>query len=65
VRLGSAVFSAAVFAIALADPSLAVGPGGVRLQPHVAVYDLALHRTADRLGLVAVNGRLAIEVSGS
>jgi envelope integrity protein B len=65
VRLGSAVFSAAVFALLFSDPSLAVGPGGVRLQPHVAVYDLALQRTADRLGLVAVNGRLAIEVSGS
>jgi hypothetical protein len=44
---------------------VAVGPGGVRLQPHVAVYDLALHRTEDRLGLASVNGRLAIEVSGS
>jgi hypothetical protein len=65
VRPGLAAFCAAVFAIVSAGPSLAVGPGGVRLQPHVAVYDLALHRTEDRLGLASVNGRLAIEVSGS
>jgi hypothetical protein len=37
----------------------------LRLQPHVAVYDLSLHKAGDRLGLIAVIGRLAIEVSGS
>lgn len=65
MRLGLAVFSAAVFAISAAGPGQAVGPGGVRLQPHVAVYDLSLHGAQDRLGIVGVNGRLAIELSGS
>jgi hypothetical protein len=37
----------------------------VRLQPHIAVYDLSLHQAGDRLGLIGVLGRLAIEVSGS
>src|SRR5688500_13894030 len=64
VRPALAVLCAVVLAV-WARPSLAVGPGGVRLQPHVAVYDLSLKDAQDRLGIVGVNGRLAIEVSGS
>ena len=48
-----------------ANAGHAVGPVGVRLQPHLAIYDLVLKRSTDRLGLAGVNGRLAIEVSGS
>lgn len=55
----------AVLSIWTADASHAVGPVGVRLQPHLAIYDLVLKRAEDRLGLSRVNGRLAIEVSGS
>ena len=54
-----------VLSIWTADPGHAVGPVGVRLQPHLAIYDLVLKRSTDRLGLSGVNGRLAIEVSGS
>jgi hypothetical protein len=54
-----------VLSIWTADAGHAVGPVGVRLQPHLAIYDLALKRSTDRLGLTGVNGRLAIEVSGS
>ena len=64
MRPALAVLCAVVLAV-WARPSLAVGPGGVRLQPHVAVYDLSLKDAQDRLGIVGVNGRLAIEVSGS
>jgi len=54
-----------ILSIWTADPGHAVGPVGVRLQPHLAIYDLVLKRSTDRLGLSGVNGRLAIEVSGS
>jgi hypothetical protein len=50
---------------ATGGPGLAVAPGAVRLQPHVAVYDLSLLKARDRVGITGVNGRLAIEVTGS
>jgi hypothetical protein len=65
VRPGLVVFFAAVIAVFATGPSLALGAAGIRLQPHLAVYDLSLHRARDRLGIVGINGRLAIEVSGS
>jgi hypothetical protein len=65
VRPYFAIVPFAVLNVWTADVGLAVGPVGVRLQPHLAIYDLALKRSEDRLGLSRVNGRLAIEVSGS
>jgi hypothetical protein len=65
VRPDRVAFYAAILAGLTTGPSLAAGPGGMRIQPHIAVYDLALHKAGDRLGLIAVIGRLAIEVSGS
>jgi hypothetical protein len=65
VRRCFALVLVAVLSIWTADSCHAVGPVGVRLQPHLAIYDLVLKRSVDRLGLTGVNGRLAIEVSGS
>jgi hypothetical protein len=65
VRRCFALVPVTVLSIWTADAGHAVGPVGVRLQPHLAIYDLVLKRSADRLGLSGVNGRLAIEVSGS
>jgi hypothetical protein len=65
MRPGFVILSAITIILLAADPSFAVGPVGVRLQPHVAVYDLSLRRSQQRMGLVGVNGRLAIEISGS
>ncbi|HEY7764320.1 MAG TPA: cell envelope integrity EipB family protein [Aestuariivirgaceae bacterium] len=65
MRPGTATVFAALALLAMAEPSLAVSPGAVRLQPHVAVYDLSLLKARSRAGISGVNGRLAIEVSGS
>lgn len=65
MRLGLAFLATAVFAVMTAGPISAVGAGAVRLQPHVAVYDLSLARSENRLGVQGVSGRLAIELSGS
>lgn len=65
MRLALSFSLAALLTLTAANPSLAVAPGAVRLQPHVAVYDLSLLRARDRVGITGVNGRLAIEVSGS
>ena len=59
------LLGAALLMAATAGPGLAVAPGAVRLQPHVAVYDLSLLKARERVGITGVNGRLAIEVSGS
>jgi len=64
VRLALSL-SIAAFWTLTAGPSLAISPGAVHLQPHVAVYDLSLLKAGDRAGITGVNGRLAIELSGS
>jgi hypothetical protein len=66
VRPGLVVIIPAAAIVAFATfPSQALGAAGIRLRPHLAVYDLSLNRARDRLGIVGINGRLAIEVSGS
>src|SRR5688572_31340927 len=59
VRRCFALVPVALLSIWTADAGHAVGPVGVRLQPHLAIYDLVLKRAEDRLGLSRVNGRLA------
>lgn len=46
----------------LASPAQAAS---LRLQPHVAVYDVNLKSAANRTGLTKVSGRLALELLGS
>jgi hypothetical protein len=53
----------AVATAVLADTAQATM--NLRLQPHVAVYDLTLKQAAQRTGLVKVSGRLALELLGS
>ena len=65
MRLALSISLAALLTLTAAEPSPAMAPGAVRLQPHVAVYDLSLLKARDRVGISGVNGRLAIEVSGS
>jgi hypothetical protein len=65
VRLALSISIAALWTVATAEPSLGLGAGATHLQPHVAVYDLSLLKAGDRAGITGVNGRLAIELSGS
>ncbi len=56
------------FACALASLAAAVGASpaaGLKLQPHIAVYELGLKSAQNRSGLVNVSGRLALELLGS
>jgi hypothetical protein len=57
-RLGSLVIAVA----ALANMAQAAS---LRLQPHVAIYDVNLKRAENRMGFVKVSGRLALELLGS
>lgn len=65
MRLTLCFSVAALSSFGVMGPVLAMGPGAVHLQPHVAVYDLSLLKAGERAGITGVNGRLAIELSGS
>ena len=58
LRLGS-------LAVALAADANVAQAASLRLQPHVAIYDVNLKSAEDRTGLVKVSGRLALELLGS
>ena len=52
-------------AITLALTANVTPAAGLRLQPHVAIYDVNLKSAEERTGLVKVSGRLALELLGS
>lgn len=59
------VSSAMIFALWMISGALPANAVALRLQPHMAIYDVSLARSEDKLGLVKVAGRLVLEVTGS
>jgi hypothetical protein len=70
-RASGATVSRPALAAALAAAGLAVMPAesrasdAIRLQPHRAIYDLTLARSASGSGLSEMNGRLVYELTGA
>ena len=55
-----------VWVLAALGAAASVSPAAsLKLQPHIAVYDLNLKSAQNRSGLVNVSGRLALELLGS
>jgi hypothetical protein len=59
------VFAATLATLSFGFTGGSAGAVSLPLQSHVAVYDVSLARSEDRLGLSSVRGRLVLELAGS